>query len=66
MPVRKSAPEALRVSAAARAAGTMPAPGWVSMRNVSHLPPARVISEFANAAPPFVALAPLTMMVAPP
>ena len=31
-------------------------PGCVSMRKVSHLPPASTISELANAAPPFVTL----------
>ena len=40
-------------------------PGWVSMRKVSHLPPAIAISALAKAAPPFVTLAPCTMMVAP-
>ena len=40
-------------------------PGCVSMRKVSHLPPASIISELANAAPPLVTLPPFTMMVAP-
>jgi hypothetical protein len=40
-------------------------PGWVSMRKVSHLPPAYAISALANAAPPFVTRVPFTMMVAP-
>ena len=40
-------------------------PGWVSIRNVSHLPPAIAISALAKAAPPFVTVAPSTMIVAP-
>ena len=40
-------------------------PGCVSMRKVSHLPPASIISEFAKAAPPLVTLLPFTRMVAP-
>ena len=35
------------------------------MRKESSLPPAIAISELAKAAPPFVTLAPCTMMVAP-
>ena len=31
-------------------------PGCVSIRNVSHLPPAKAISALANAAPPLVTL----------
>src|SRR6266850_667864 len=65
MPVRKSRPDAPAVSAATKAPGMMLVPGWVSMRKVSHLPPAIAISAFANAAPPLVTLAPSTMMVAP-
>ena len=59
------APEAPAVSAATKAPGMMLVPGWVSMRKVSHLPPAIAISELANAAPPLVTLVPSTMMVAP-
>ena len=40
-------------------------PGCVSMRKVSHLPPASIISELAKPAPPFVTLVPFTRMVAP-
>ena len=61
----KSLPEAPAVSAATKAPGMMLVPGWVSMRKVSHLPPAIAISELAKAAPPFVTLVPSTMMVAP-
>ena len=60
-----SLPEAPCASAATNALGTMLVPGCVSMRKVSHFPPASIISEFANAAPPFVTLVPFTMMVAP-
>ena len=35
-----SRPEARAVSAATKAPGMMLVPGWVSMRKVSHLPPA--------------------------
>ena len=41
-------------------------PGWVSMRNVSHLPPAKIISALTNAAPALVSLAPLHSTVAIP
>ena len=58
-------PEAPVDSAATSALGMMLVPGCVSMRNVSHLPPARVISELAKAAPPFVAFVPCTRIVAP-
>src|SRR6266851_1790994 len=61
----KSLPEAPALSAATNAAGMMLVPGWVSMRKVSHFPPANAISAPANPAPPFVTLAPSTMMVAP-
>src|ERR1700682_2543129 len=47
-----SLPETPSVSAATRAAGTMLVPGCVSMRKVSHFPPASIISELANSAPP--------------
>ena len=40
-------------------------PGCVSIRKVSHFPPASIISEFAKAAPPLVTLLPFTRMVAP-
>ena len=60
-----SLPDAPAVSAATSAPGMMLVPGCVSMRKVSHLPPASIISELANAAPPLVTLAPSTMMVAP-
>jgi hypothetical protein len=40
-------------------------PGCVSMRKVSHFPPASMSSEFAKAAPPLVTLVPFTRMVAP-
>ena len=61
----KSRPEAPAVSAATKAPGMMLVPGWVSMRKVSHLPPAIAISALAKAAPPFVTRVPSTMMVAP-
>ena len=60
-----SRPEAPALSAATKAPGMMLVPGWVSMRKVSHLPPANAISALANAAPPFVTRVPFTMMVAP-
>ena len=60
-----SFPEAPAVSAAASAAGRMLVPGCVSMRKVSHFPPASIISELAKAAPLLVTLAPFTMMVVP-
>ena len=41
-------------------------PGWVSMRNVSHLPPAKIISALTNAAPLLVSLLPLHSTVAMP
>src|SRR5262249_16808179 len=41
-------------------------PGWVSMRKVSHLPPAKIISALTKAAPPLVSLAPLHSTVAAP
>ena len=44
--------------------GMIAVPGCVSMRKVSHLPPANIISAFANAAPPLVTFAPDTMIVA--
>ena len=44
----------------------MAVPGCVSMRKVSHFPPASIISALANAAPPLVTLVPATRMVAPP
>ena len=43
----------------------MAVPGCVSMRKVSHFPPASIISELAKAAPPFVTLLPVTRIVAP-
>ena len=43
----------------------MHVPGCVSMRNVSHLPPARINSALAKTAPAFVARAPSTMTVTP-
>ncbi len=61
----KSRPETPVLSAATKAPGRMLVPGWVSIRKVSHLPPAIAISALANAAPPFVTLAPSTMIVAP-
>ncbi len=61
----KSRPDAPAVSAATNAPGMMLVPGCVSMRKVSHLPPAIAISELANAAPPRVTVVPSTMMVAP-
>ena len=61
----KSWPEACSVSAAARADGTMQAPGCVSMRNVSSFLPAHTISALAKAAPAFVARVPSTRRVAP-
>ena len=39
-------------------------PGWVSMRNVSHFPPARIISALAKAAPALVTLVPAASSVA--
>ena len=54
------------VSAATSAAGRIAVPGWVSMRNVSHLPPARIISELTKAAPALVSLVPLHSTVAMP
>ena len=56
-PVMKSRPDAPSISAATSAAGMIAVPGCVSIRKVSHLPPASIISEFANAAPPLVTLA---------
>jgi hypothetical protein len=53
------------VSAATKAHGMMLVPGCVSMRKVSHFPPTNAISALANAAPPFVAFVPFTMIVAP-
>ena len=41
-------------------------PGWVSMRKVSHLPPAKIISALTKAAPPLVSLLPLHSTVAAP
>jgi hypothetical protein len=35
-------------------------PGCVSMRKVSHLPPASIISALAKAAPPLVTVVPCT------
>ncbi len=61
----KSRPEVPSTSAAASAAGMIAVPGCVSIRKVSHLPPASIISEFANAAPPLVTRLPLTRIVAP-
>ncbi len=61
----KSFPEAPAVSAATKAPGRMLVPGWVSMRKVSHLPPAIAISALAKAAPPRVTRVPSTMIVAP-
>src|SRR5881392_1507463 len=61
----KSFPDTPAVSAAMKAPGRMLVPGWVSIRNVSHLPPAIAISALAKAAPPFVTLVPSTMIVAP-
>src|SRR5512138_2460495 len=61
----KSLPDDPSASAAHRAAGMMAVPGCVSIRNVSHLPPASIISELAKAAPPFVTLLPVTRTVAP-
>src|SRR5215470_4476305 len=61
----KSRPDDPSASTAHRAAGRMAVPGCVSMRNVSHLPPASIISELAKAAPPFVTLLPVTRTVAP-
>ena len=58
-----SLPEAPVSSAAANAAGGTLVPGCMSMRNVSHFPPANAISELANAAPPLVTFSPLTNMV---
>ena len=52
-------------SVATSAAGMIAVPGCVSMRKVSHFPPAYIISAFANAAPPRVTFAPDTMMVPP-
>ena len=60
----KSRPETPAVSAATKAPGRMLVPGWVSMRKVSHFPPAIAISALAKAAPPLVTVAPFTMMVA--
>ena len=65
MPVRRSRPDAPSVSAAISALGMIAVPGCVSMRKVSHFPPANIISELAKAAPPFVTFAPETMIVAP-
>ena len=53
-----SRPDAPVSSAATNAQGGTLVPGCMSIRNVSHLPPANAISEFANAAPPFVTRAP--------
>src|SRR5712671_7590076 len=61
----KSLPDAPSVSAAMSAPGMIAVPGCVSMRKVSHLPPASIISELAKPAPAFVTLVPSTMMVAP-
>src|SRR3984893_1666544 len=63
---RNSLPEAPTVSAAPRAAGRIAIPGWVSMRNVSHLPPAKIISALTKAAPALVSLLPLHNTVAAP
>ena len=41
-----------------RPRGRMLQPGWVSMRKVSHLPPAKIISALTKAAPPLVSFAP--------
>src|SRR5207253_10128208 len=54
------------VSAAASAAGMIAGPGWVSMRNVSHLPPAKIVSALTKAAPALVSFAPWHSTVAAP
>ncbi len=41
-------------------------PGWVSMRKVSHLPPAKIVSALTKAAPALVSLTPLHSAVATP
>src|SRR5215472_12130647 len=41
-------------------------PGWVNMRNVSHLPPAKIVSALTKAAPAFVSFVPLHSTVAAP
>ena len=41
-------------------------PGWVSMRNVSHLPPAKIVSALTKAAPALVSFAPWHSTVAAP
>ena len=41
-------------------------PGWVSMRKVSHLPPAKIVSVLTKAAPALVSFAPLHSTVAAP
>src|ERR1700722_12475823 len=66
MAVRKVLPEHPVASAAARAAGMMAIPGWVSMRNVSHLPPAKIISALTKAAPALVNFSPLHSTVKRP
>jgi hypothetical protein len=53
-------------SAAASAAGNIAVPGWVSMRNVSHLPPANTVSALTKAAPALVSFAPWHSTVAAP
>src|ERR1700730_10924552 len=56
---RNSLPEAPAVSAAPRAAGRIAIPGWVRMRNVSHLPPAKIISALTKAGPALAELPPV-------
>ena len=41
-------------------------PGWVSMRKVSHLPPAKIVSALTKAAPALVSFAPWHSTVAAP
>src|ERR1700755_1266500 len=56
--VRNSLPDAPPISAAVSAAGRIAMPGWVSIRKVSHLPPAKIVSALTKAAPALVILAP--------
>src|SRR5215472_13847796 len=63
---RNSLPEAPVISAATSVAGSIAMPGWVSMRKVSHLPPANIISALTKAAPALVSLVPWHNTVAAP
>ena len=58
MAVMNTRPEQPVASAAAKAGGMIATPGCVSMRNVSHFPPANIISAFTKAAPALVKRSP--------